>query len=107
MKKYGLDEQLDAIERKYDRIAKGIGFVLIALIVVGLCSGCTQAQWDAWNQPMTPEQSMALMGIAQNFQNQMHQQQMLNLQRQQLYNAQQPARLQTQCFSFEGILTCR
>lgn len=80
---------------------------LAALALAAALAGCTQAQMDAWNQPMTPQQSMALMGIAQNFQNQMHQQQMLNLQRQQLYNAQQPARLQTQCFSFEGILTCR
>ena len=88
----------------------------LAIITLALSlTGCTQAQRDAYNeaqaraatQPPNPAATAALLGIANQWQTQMHQQQMLNLQRQQIYNAQQPARLQTQCFSFEGILTCR
>jgi len=84
--------------------------ILATLAIVAALAGCTQSQRDAWNQPMTPQQTQALGMVANQWQNQMYQNQMLNLQRQQLYNAQraQPAvRLRTQCFNLGGVIQCQ
>jgi len=83
---------------------------LATLAIMAVLAGCTQAQRDAWNQPMDPAALQGLAIISQNFQQQMYQNQMLNLQRQQLYNtqrAQQAARRPIQCFNLGGVIQCQ